>query len=178
MSRPDAASRMSLRAFAATDGDGFVELAGDFDVARMTCDIPHPIDRAMAARWLTPSAGEARWAIVAEGRLIGGAGYFVRDSGVAELGFWIGRPWWGQGFATLATHAVIRHGFETDNVPAFSASHFVDNPASGRVLAKLGFVVMGEGRQWSVARSADVAAVSCWLDRDRFESVTAIRSLA
>lgn len=172
MSAGGAPKRHVLRAFKAADIDAFMALAGDLDVARMTCDIPHPLERPAALRWLETSAGEMRQAIVAEGRVIGGAGYFVRDSGVGELGFWLGQAWWGQGIATAAARAVVGHGFAVDCLPAFSASHFVDNPASGRVLAKLGFVIMGEGRMWCAARGAEVAAITCWLDRARFEART------
>ena len=170
MSAAGAPKRYVLRAFAAGDIDAFMALAGDLEVARMTCDIPHPLEHRAALRWLEPAAGETRYAIVAGGRVIGGAGYFVRDSGVGELGFWLGRPWWGQGIATAAARDVVAMGFERDRLPAFSASHFVDNPASGRVLAKLGFVVMGEARMWCEARGTEVAAVSCWLDRERFRT--------
>src|SRR6185295_7307164 len=90
---------------------------------------------------------------------------YRRPSGVAELGFWLGRPWWGYGFATEASRAVVRHGFANPRLPAFSSAHFTDNLASARVLAKLGFEPAGRGRIACAARRHDVEVVTYWLDR-------------
>ena len=137
--------RLVLRPFRRADAAEFARLAGDWAVASMTSDIPYPFSAAQAVGWLRPVRGEVRFAIEREGQLIGGAGYYRRPSGVAELGFWLGRPWWGQGYATEAARAVVRHGFGNRRLPGFSSAHFVDNPASARVLAKLGFEAVGRG---------------------------------
>ena len=163
--------RLTLRRFRATDDVAFQALAGDWEVSRMTSDIPHPLSLADARHWLEPAAGESRFAIEREGRLIGGAGYFRRASGVAEVGFWLGRAYWRQGYATEAVAALLRHGFADASQQAFSSSHFIDNPASERVLAKLGFEPAGTGHIWSVARGEDVAARYYWLSRDRASEV-------
>ncbi len=161
--------RLQLRPFAPEDAEAFRALAGDWDVARMTSDIPHPLSLAQALRWLEPAEDEHRFAVVRNGGLIGGAGYFRRPSGVAELGFWLGREHWGQGYATEATRAVLTHGFVESRYTTFSSSHFVDNPASRRVLEKLGFEPAGMGRIWSAARGQDVQAALYWLTRARAE---------
>ena len=75
-------------------------------------------------------------------RLIGGCGIGLRD-GDAELGYWISRPYWGLGFATEAGRAVINIA-RTIGHKRLIASHFTDNPASGKVLRKLGFQHMGK----------------------------------
>jgi hypothetical protein len=94
--------RLLLRPFRYADAPEFARLAGEWAVASMTSDIPYPFSAAQAMGWLRPVRGEVRFAIERERRLIGGAGYYRRRSGVAELGFWLGRPWWGQGYATEA----------------------------------------------------------------------------
>src|SRR2546423_13348497 len=157
--------RLLLRPFRGTDADEFARLSGDWAVASMTSDIPYPFSSAQAIGWLKPARGEVRFAIEREGRLIGGVGYYRRPSGIAELGFWIGRPWWGCGFATEASRTVVRHGFTNPRLPAFSSAHFADNPASARVLAKLGFEPVGCGRIACAARRQDVEVVTYWLDR-------------
>jgi [ribosomal protein S5]-alanine N-acetyltransferase len=159
--------RLVMRALTPGDADAFIALAGDFAVARMTSDIAHPLDVVKALAWLSPSNGEARFAITLDGRMIGSSGYFRRTSDTAELGFWLGHAWWGRGFATEAARAVARHGFEADGLAAFTSSHFVDNPASARVLAKLGFAHSGYGRIWSLARGSDIDAVLLELTRAR-----------
>ena len=159
--------RLLLRPFRRADAAEFARLAGDWAVASMTSDIPYPFSSAQAVGWLEPVRGEVRFAIERERRLIGGAGFYRRPSGVAELGFWLGRPWWGQGYATEAARAVVRHGFGNRRLPGFSSARFVDNVASARVLAKLGFDAVGRGTIACAARGHDVEVITYWLDRQR-----------
>lgn len=135
----------------------------------MTSDIPHPLLPVHARAWLKPNVNDVRYAIDLHGRMIGSTGYFRRRSGAAELGFWLGREHWGMGLATEAATAVIRRGFMVDGQTAFSSAHFVDNPASGRVLKKLGFEPIGRTRMWCSARGMEVEAVGLWLTRERAE---------
>jgi RimJ/RimL family protein N-acetyltransferase len=159
--------RLTLRPFRASDAPEFARLAGEWAVASMTSDIPYPFSAAQAGGWLRPVRGEARFAIELEQRLIGGAGYYRRRSGVAELGFWLGQRWWGQGYATEAARAVVRYGFANPRLPGFSSARFDDNPASARVLAKLGFEAVGRGMIACAARGHDVEVVTYWLDRQQ-----------
>jgi RimJ/RimL family protein N-acetyltransferase len=162
--------RLILRPLRAGDAPQFLALAGDWEVARMTSDIPHPLTPGHARAWLRQSGGDVRFAVDLHGAMIGGAGYFVRRTGMVELGFWLGRDHWGFGFATEAAAAVVRHGFASGH-QSFTSSHFVDNPASGHVLGKLGFEVAGRGRMWSAARGHEVEAIGLLLTRERAEDV-------
>ncbi len=93
-------------------------------------------------------------------RLIGACGFGRRPSGAVELGYWIGRSHWNRGFATEAGRALIDIA-RTLKLPQLEASHFVDNPASGRVLEKLGFVATGlSAERFSCARNGD--AMTRW----------------
>jgi len=162
--------RLILRPLRGGDEPDFLALASDWDVARMTSDIPYPLHPTHAKAWLQPNGCDVRFAIELHGRMIGSTGYFRRRSGAAELGFWLGREHWGYGFATEASAAAVRHGFGADGHMAFSSAHFVDNPASGRVLAKLGFEQAGRSRMWCSARGTEVEALSLWLTRERAEA--------
>ena len=75
-------------------------------------------------------------------RLVGGCGLGRRPSGSVEMGYWIARPHWGRGFATEACSALIAMG-RALGLRQLEGSHFLDNPASGRVLDKLGFKPTG-----------------------------------
>jgi [ribosomal protein S5]-alanine N-acetyltransferase len=163
--------RLILRPFCSADAQEFARLAGDWAVASMTSDIPYPFSARQAAGWLSPARGELRFAIERDGQLIGGTGFYRRTSGAAELGFWLGKPWWGQGYGTEAARAVVCEGFKNPRLPGFSSAHFVDNPASARVLRKLGFEPMGETRITCAARGRDVGAVTYWLDREQAKRV-------
>jgi RimJ/RimL family protein N-acetyltransferase len=77
-----------------------------------------------------------------EPKLVGSCGLGRRPSGAVELGYWIARPFWSRGYATEAGEAVIAIA-RMLGLPALEGSHFLDNPASGRVLEKLGFVPTG-----------------------------------
>jgi [ribosomal protein S5]-alanine N-acetyltransferase len=168
--------RLTLRPLRRSDASEFTRLAGDWAVASMTSDIPYPFSEKQARGWLTPVRAEVRFAIEREGQLIGGVGFYRRAGGSAELGFWLGRPWWGYGYATEAAQAVVRHGFKVHRLPTFTSAHFVDNPASGRVLAKLGFEPAGRGWIACAARGYDVEVLTFRLDRER--AVQAIRAMA
>ena len=99
-----------LRAPLLSDAGRISLLAGDIDVASMTGTIPHPYSEQMAAEWIGSAlAGEEGvvFAIVRSGALIGCTGYRAFGEDHAELGYWIGKPYWGMGYATEAVRALI-----------------------------------------------------------------------
>jgi RimJ/RimL family protein N-acetyltransferase len=157
--------RLVLRPFRRADAQEFARLAGDWAVASMTSDIPYPFSPAQALGWLKPVRGEVRFAVEHEGQLIGGAGFYRRPSGAAELGFWLGRAWWSRGYATEAARAVVVHGLKDRRLPGFSSARFAENAASARVLEKLGFEQVGRGTIACAARGHDVEAITYWLSR-------------
>lgn len=114
----------------------------------MTLTIPHPYPAGQALTWIAshePGFASGEGAIFAVVRrsdraLVGAAGLdIVIEHRRAELGYWIGVPYWGEGFATEAAGALVRYGFEDRGLNRIHAAHYVDNPQSGRVLQKLGF---------------------------------------
>ena len=113
-------ARLVLRAFNSADVDDLVRLAGDFAIADTTLVIPHPYDRAAAEKWLAthgPRFESGEEAILAAtvsgtGELIGAIGLAI-DARFdrAEIGYWIGKPYWGQGYCTEAAQALRDWGF-------------------------------------------------------------------
>ena len=164
--------RLTLRPLRATDAGAVVDLAGDADVARMTARIPHPYTLQDAEQWipLAMKRGEIVFAILHNGALIGCAGYVRQENGCAEFGYWIGKPFWNKGFATEATRAVAAHAFTCREIHTLTAGHFTDNPASARVLEKLGFMAAGEENWECVARGEDVPCVLCRLEAARLRA--------
>ena len=75
-------------------------------------------------------------------RLVGGCGLTRRQSGTVQLGYWVSRPDWNRGIATEAASAMVDIA-RALRLPALEASHFLDNPRSGRILEKLGFEATG-----------------------------------
>ena len=91
-------------------------------------------------------------------QLVGSCGLARRASGAVELGYWIGRSFWGRGYATEACRALVDIA-RMLGLPSLEGSHFLDNPASGRVLEKLGFEPTGlVAPRMSCARGTEVPA--------------------
>lgn len=149
--------RQILRAYRPDDAAQLTRLIGDRKIAETTLNIPHPYSLTMAEEWIAKSSNrkpddpEVTLAITlrsAGEQLIGGIGLHGdqrHDS--AELGYWIGVPYWNQGHITEAAQAMIRYGFEQLKLNRIHAHHFLNNPASGRVMQKLGMTCEGRLRQ-------------------------------
>lgn len=147
-------ARLFLRAFVLADAPVVAALVGDRAVAEMTLNIPHPYESAMAEEWIAAGSGvegdEHRFAIVRrdDEALIGAMGLVVTPRHArAELGYWIGRPYWNQGYCTEAGRAVLGYGFLSLGLHRIMADHFARNPASGRVMQKLGMQREGLARE-------------------------------
>lgn len=114
-----------------------------------TAPWPYALDDARAFLARDPDPLRPNFLIVKRtaGRphLVGGCGLGVTEDGETELGYWIARPYWGLGFATEAAGAVMRIARAT-GLGRVAGSHFVDNPASGRVMRKVGFSPVGQPR--------------------------------
>ena len=156
MSIPDdgspviATPRLRLRAPRAADAPKIAALANDPDVARMTTRMPHPYSLADAETFLEACASqdptqETVFAIEHDGEgLVGMLGFHPDEDGRTELGYWLGRPHWGQGLATEAAAAALVWAGQDWKRRYLLAGHFADNPASGQVLCKTGFLYTGD----------------------------------
>lgn len=165
--------RLLLRPFRETDAPAVATLASDEAIARMVCSMPHPYAPLIAEGWILIQAAnsargrDAALAIVlrASGVLIGSIGVHGRRDGKYEVGYWLGRSYWGQGYASEALRALVGHVCETRGAVSFSAGHFADNPASRRVLEKAGFTPTGAvERRFSLGRAQKVDTVIMELD--------------
>jgi [ribosomal protein S5]-alanine N-acetyltransferase len=168
-----ATQRLVLRTVAAADAADVAQLAGDWQVARMLADMPHPLEEAQAVAWVQSAVGDRCLAITLDGQMIGSVSVCVTSDpsfsngdmlrgefgASAELGFWIGRPWWGHGYAREAAGAVIRSLMGLGEVALFTSGHFADNVASRRVLEVLGFQQTGMTEQWCLARRETLPAL-------------------
>lgn len=142
--------RLVLRLFAAADAPEVQRLAGVREVALNTLNIPYPYPDGAAEAWIAKhgSGPEVTFAIEHDEQLIGAVGLVVdRMHDRAELGYWIGVPFWGHGFATEAARAMVRYGFDEQSLNRIVAHAFSRNPASGRVLQKIGMTREGVLRQ-------------------------------
>jgi RimJ/RimL family protein N-acetyltransferase len=140
-------ARLVLREFALEDAPHVQRLVGEWEVAHTLLIVPHPYEDRMAQEWIAThrpayEAGErVTWAVTLreEGALVGSITLHLHPPhDNAELGYWIGKPYWGLGYATEAAKEVVRYGFEDLDLHRIHASHFGSNPASGKVMRKVG----------------------------------------
>jgi RimJ/RimL family protein N-acetyltransferase len=155
--------RLTLRAPAPQDVTRIAALANDEEIARMTCRMPHPFGTGDAEDFVLAVAGQdpsrANTFLIEHEDLgpVGVIGLFEDGDVAPETGYWIGRDYWGRGFATEALEGALVWASRKWRRRALVAGHFADNPASGRVLEKAGFLYTGEVRKpFSRARCAPV----------------------
>ena len=141
-------NRLLLRPGFPEDAPALAKAIADERIVRNLATAPWPYDLRDAEAFLAaPRDPVLPSFLVVERtggapRLVGSCGLGRRASGAVELGYWIARPHWGRGFATEAARALIDIACAL-RLPVLEASHFLDNPASGRVLEKLGFSATG-----------------------------------
>jgi len=171
--------RLILRWPELTDVDALSTLAGEFDIARMTGSFPHPFPPLSAEFRLMFLKQQWRrglafpYAITLDGgELIGMVDLFRKTTDdTFELGYWVGKPYWGQGFATEAVKALIQEARAKLNITHLDAGVFTDNPASLRVLEKIGFVITGQDDGYfSMARMENAKSYLLALELDELNA--------
>jgi RimJ/RimL family protein N-acetyltransferase len=160
--------RLTLRPGWPEDAPALSEAIGHEPVVRNLARAPWPYTLGDAEHFLslprTPHQPRFQIMTRGENRLIGGIELIALGAGVHELSYWLTPTAWGHGYATEAGRAVIdiaRHALGAERL---LARYMIDNPASGRVLRRLGFAETGSGRLFSVARNAEVECVELALD--------------
>lgn len=151
--------RLVLRPPLPDDAPQIAERIGVKDVAWNLGRAPYPYRQTDAEEWIerVPHGWDEETAYVllitheTEG-VIGCVGLDLKPMDVWEIGYWLGKPWWGRGYITEAAMAIMEWAESKMELRQFASGHFVDNPASGRVLKKLGFVPVGETELFGRAR--------------------------
>lgn len=150
-------ARLILRPPKTSDADDFVRLLNDFEVSRYLSHVPYPYDRGDAETWINKTrqgwqAGNAASFAITErntGTVLGAVGVHQSEDG-NELGYWLGKAFWGRGYASEAIQAIVAFGFRQTDVRLIHAGTHLDNRASSRVLEKAGFRYVGD----QICRSA------------------------
>lgn len=138
--------RLVLRPLTLADAPIVERLAGEKDIASTTRLIPHPYPPGMAEQWIATlpelyqKAEMVNWGIALDGGPLLGTIRLTLNQidNHAEVGYWVGKPFWNNGYCTEAARAVVAYGFDVLGLERIYANYMARNPASGRVLAKLG----------------------------------------
>lgn len=161
--------RLLLDAFTLDDVESVQNQAGDPEVARTTANIPHPYPPGAAEFWIrshAPAHAEKGHIALAirepECGLVGtiSLGLDIANSH-AEAGYWIGRNFWGRGYATEALRRIVAHGFDDLGLERIFARHLACNPASGRVMEKAGMTREGCMRR-HICKNGNFEDVVLW----------------
>ena len=149
--------RLLLRPFRISDAPDVTCLAGAREIASNTLSIPHPYEQEHAESWLC--SHQEAWeqgiraqfavALRKDSTLVGAVGLGIcQERARAELGYWIGVPYWNRGYCTEAARAVVAFSFEELGLNRIDAHHLLRNPALGRVMQKLGMTREGTLRHY------------------------------
>lgn len=144
--------RLILRSFTLDDAQDVQKLAGERDIAATTSTLPHPYEDGMAEKWINTHQPRIEngtgivWAITLKENgtqpntiLIGAIDINIdKEEVIGELGYWIGKPYWNSGFCSEAAKQVVDYGLDVLKLRSIHAFHFGRNPASGRVMQKIG----------------------------------------
>jgi RimJ/RimL family protein N-acetyltransferase len=160
--------RLVLRPFRLEDAPAVQQLAGAWEIADTTANIPHPYEDGMAEAWISTHQNQydtgdslpLAVTLKSSGELIGAIGLHYKPVNyLAELGYWIGVSYWLQGYCTEAGREMVRYAFDVLQFNRVQARHMTRNPASGRVMQKIGMQYEGTLRQslYRWAKFEDVA---------------------
>lgn len=165
-------ARLLLRPFILDDAPEVQRLAGDREIASTTLNIPHPYEDGLAEKWISShkkafeEAKLANFAIVhqLEKYLIGAISLNINSQHEsAEMGYWIGRPYWGNDYGTEAARAMLRYGFKDLKLNRIYARYMTRNPASGRVMEKIGMEYEGclrkHVKKWGIFEDLNVYGI-------------------
>jgi [ribosomal protein S5]-alanine N-acetyltransferase len=144
--------RLRIRPYHDADIPELLPLIGAREVAATTLRIAHPYTEQDARDFLElAKEPDKLWLAItlrSDERQIGGIGLRIEQQHKhAELGYWLGVSHWGQGYATEAAQEMLRYGFEELALHRIFATHFKHNPASGRILKKIGMRYEGCQRE-------------------------------
>jgi RimJ/RimL family protein N-acetyltransferase len=163
--------RLVLRRPDARDVGAIVAIVGNWEVVRRLARVPYPYRETDAHDFLnTIVPNEWTWAITLResGELVGMVGLTPEaDPDTAELGYYVSRDHWGNGIATEAARSVVQYGIQSLGLRRIRSGHFVDNPASGRVLSKVGFVEIGRSERACLAIGSTLPTVEVHLEVSR-----------
>ncbi|MEQ9563233.1 MAG: GNAT family N-acetyltransferase [Woeseiaceae bacterium] len=169
--------RLTLRPFTLDDATRVQHLAGSRAIADTTLNVPHPYEDGMAEDWISTheaksNDGDLTFAITLKesGELVGAMGLRVdKPFARGELGYWIGEPYWRRGYCTEAATRLLRFAFTELHLNRVHAYYLARNPASGRVLQKIGMSREGIARKHTMKWDRFEDLVLCGILRGEWQ---------
>ena len=146
----------------------FASLVGDWDIAKWLSDVPFPYTEKHAEKFIKRSSpDDLRFSVFYDEILVGGVGVSFEENNQLDLGYWIAKDYWGNGFATEASKGLIDYVKNETEFKAITACYVKGNKTSAKVLKKLGFIEIGECEEYFLSRKETMDCVDLILDLDR-----------
>jgi len=137
---------------------------GDWQVAKWLSDVPYPYTEQNAEEWLNNiNHDDLTFSIFMNDSLIGGVGVSLEEDNKLDLGYWVGREYWGNGYATEAVMGLIKYVKEETSFKQITAGYIKGNNTSANVLRKLGFEEVGECEEYFLSRKKTMSCVDLLL---------------
>ena len=145
----------------------FASLVGDWDIAKWLSDVPFPYTEKHAEKFIKRSSpDDLRFSVFYDEILVGGVGVSFEENNQLDLGYWIAKDYWGNGFATEASKGLIDYVKNETEFKAITACYVKGNKTSAKVLKKLGFIEIGECEEYFLSRKETVSCVDLILNLD------------
>ena len=146
----------------------FASLVGDWDIAKWLSDVPFPYTEKHAEKFIKRSSpDDLRFSVFYDEILVGGVGVSFEENNQLDLGYWIAKDYWGNGFATEASKGLIDYVKNETEFKAITACYVKGNKTSAKVLKKLGFIKIGECEEYFLSRKETMDCVDLILDLHR-----------
>ena len=149
--------RLTLKKLGKANKKRLIDLIGDFRVSETLSNVPYPYTNEDAEYWLNSvNASEFKLSIFRNSILIGGIGLTPEADGYCEFGYWLGFEYWGKGYATEACNSLLNYAKTNTSYKNFKANVYKGNTASSKVLEKVGFRQIGEGKVFSLSKQENI----------------------
>lgn len=172
--------RLTLRKFQNDDLKPICDFLNNFEVSKMLTVVPYPYTKGDGEWWLnhckyTPLTEEINWVIETAHGFSGVIGIRIPEGGVPRVGYWLAEAFWGRGYMSEATEAVVNYCFKVLGAAKVSSGAFCENEGSLNVLAKNGFQTIGLRSDKSRARGEEeMTLIDVELTRELWEAMQAI----
>ena len=138
---------------------------GDWEVAKWLSDVPYPYTEQNAEEWLNNiNHDDLTFSIFMNDSLIGGVGVCLEEDNKLDLGYWIGKEYWGNGYATETVKGLIKYVKEETSFKQITACYIKGNTTSENVLRKLGFEEIGECEEYFLSRKKTMTCIDLFLN--------------
>ena len=169
--------RLIIKSPELEDVDTMVALVNNWEITKWLSNVPYPYLQSDGIGFIKRSkqkhetGSSYNYLVFFQDALVGGVGLSLQENGIYNLGYWVGKQYWGQGIATEASYALLSFGFDNLRQTKIQAGYFDGNDASARVLKKLGFINLGRKKLFSKSQNQVLCDHMMYLEKCVFENL-------